>query len=120
MGIYMTMKHKLSLFLALCAAPLAWGNPNWKMHNTFDEEVARLVDTDSYTYFISRTQPYSATVAENSEHLFSLFRYDKEADELMPLSTDNLLSANVVSCIEYSPEKKMLVVVYSNYDIDLI
>lgn len=114
------MKHTLSLSLALGMAAVAWGNPNWKMHNTFDEEVARLVDTDNYTYFISRTQPYNSTVSENSDHLFSLFRYDKEADELMTLSTDNLLSANVVSCIEYSPEKKMLVVVYSNYDIDLI
>lgn len=114
------MKHTLSLFLALGMAAVAWGNPNWKMHNTFDEEVTRLIDTDNYTYFISRTQPYNGTIAENSDHLFSLFRYDKEADELINLSTDNLLSANVVSCVEYSPEKKMLVVVYSNYDIDLI
>lgn len=114
------MKHKLSLYFALCAASLAWGNPNWKMHNTFDEEVKRLIDTDNYTYFISRTQPYNSKVTGNQSHLFSLFRYDKEADELLALSTDNLLSANVVSCVEYCPEKKMLVVVYSNHDIDLV
>ena len=116
----MTMKHTLSLSLALGMAAVAWGNPNWKMHNTFDEEVARLIDTENYTYFISRTQPYNSKIVDNQSHLFSLFRYDKEADELMTLSTDNLLSANVVSCVEYSPEKKMLVVVYSNHDVDLI
>ncbi|MDE6337691.1 MAG: hypothetical protein K2L34_14090 [Muribaculaceae bacterium] len=71
------MKHTLSLSLALGMAAVAWGNPNWKMHNTFDEEVARLIDTENYTYFISRTQPYNSKVVDNQSHLFWRFRYDK-------------------------------------------
>ena len=114
------MKHILSLSIALCACGATWGNPDWKIHNTFDEEVSRIVDTSKHTYFISRTQPYSSTESLNNLNLYSLFRYDKEADELSALSTDNILSDNVVSCIEYSPEKRMLVVVYANHNVDLI
>ncbi len=116
----MIMKTILSLSVSLCVAGIAAGNPNWKIHNTFDEEVTRLVDTGDYVYFISRTQPFSKEEIQNSKNLFSLFRYDKEADELLTLSTDNLLTANVISGIEYSPEKRMLVVVYANHDIDLL
>ncbi len=115
------MKHILSLSIALlCAASAAWANPDWKIHTTFDEEVSRIVDTSRHTYFISRTQPYNVSQTQNKANLYSLFRYDKEADELMSLSADNVLSENVVSCIEYSPEKRMLVVVYANHNIDLI
>lgn len=114
------MKQLLSLCLALLTVIAVNGSSDWKMHNTFDEEVTRLIDTGNYVYFISRTQPYNKNVALNRRTLFSLFRYDKEADELMTLSTDNLLSGNIVSCVEYSPEKKMLVIVYNNYDIDLL
>lgn len=114
------MKHTLSLTVALCAAASVWGNPNWKMHPTFDEAITRMIDTGNNVYFIGRTQLYNKNISEISSNVFSLFRYDKEADELMALSKDNLLSSNVVSCVEYSPEKKMLVVVNSDHDIDLI
>ena len=114
------MKHILSLALALSGTVAVWANPNWKIHTTFDEEVSRIVDTPSHTYFISRTQPYRANVAQNKDNLYSLFRYDKDADELMNLSADNLLTENVVQCVEYSPEKRMLVVVYANNNIDLL
>ena len=114
------MKHILSLALALSGTVAMWANPNWKIHTTFDEEVSRIVDTPSHTYFISRTQPYRANVAQNKDNLYSLFRYDKDADELMNLSADNLLTENVVQCVEYSPEKRMLVVVYANNNIDLL
>ncbi len=114
------MKYLLSLCVALLTVFGLRASADWKMHNTFDEEVTRLIDTGDYVYFISRTQPYNKNVEISDRILFSLFRYDKAADELMSLSTDNLLSANVVSCVEYSPEKRMLVVVYDNYDIDLL
>lgn len=93
---------------------------NWKMHINFDDEITRVVDTGDMVYFLSRCEPYDPKIGLISTEQGSLFRYDKGADELLALSTSNILSDNVVSCIEYSPEKGMLVVVYTNFDIDIL
>ncbi len=108
----------LTLILAL-AAGSANAASNWRTHINFDDEVTRVVDTGSLVYFLSRSERYDPKVEDIAIEKNSLFRYDKEADELMALSTDNLLSDNVVARIEYSPEKNMLVVIYTNYNIDI-
>lgn len=113
------MKRLLSLLMVITVFA-ASANPSWKMHTTFDEEVTRIVDTGKFTYFTSRCQPYTPGSEYNSTEYLSLFRYDKENDELLNLSTDNLLATNNVSKIEYSPEKGMLVVVHINQDVDLL
>lgn len=113
------MKRLLSLLITITALA-AFADPSWRMHTTFDEEVTRIVDTGKFTYFTSRCQPYSPTSKYNTTEYLSLFRYDKENDELLNLSTDNLLATNNVSKIEYFPEKGMLVVVHVNQDVDLL
>ena len=113
------MKRLISLCLSITAFTCL-ADPSWKMHTTFDEEVTRIVDTGRFTYFTSRTQPFVAGTEYNSTEFLSLFRYDKESDELMSLSSDNILASNVVSNLEYSPEKGLLAVVHTNQDIDLI
>lgn len=110
------MKRILPLSLFLTASLAAYSAGNWRQHITFDEEVTHVVDTPDFTYFTSRTIPAGAKVGD----LMSLFRYDKEGDELLPLSTDNLLSSNTVLDVQYSAEKGYLFVLYSNYDIDFI
>jgi hypothetical protein len=114
------MKRLISLSLAAGMALPLLADPNWKMHPTFDETITRVVDTPDYTYFLCRTQPYSSNARFASTEYQSLFRYDKEGDELGALSTDNLLSSNVVSKVEYSPQKGFMVVIYTNFDIDLL
>lgn len=114
------MKRFISLLTLFLMVVAAWGHPDWRMHPTFDGFVGRIIDTKKYTYFTSRTQQYSATSRFNNKEFRSLFRYDKDGDELQSLSTDNVLSDNLVSAIEYSPEKGMVVVVTDNYMIDLI
>ena len=114
------MKKILSLILLTITMLPMRGNPNWKMHVTFDEEVTRVIDTGDFVYFLGRCEPYNPTFKTISTEKFSLFRYDKGADELMPLSTDNILSFNNVERVEYSPEKGMMVIVYTNSDIDLL
>lgn len=113
------MKRLLSLLMTITAFA-AFADPSWRMHTTFDEEVTRIVDTGKFTYFTSRCLPYTPGSEYNSTEYLSLFRYDKENDELLNLSTDNLLATNNVSKIEYSPEKGMLVVVHINQDVDLL
>ena len=93
-----------------------WADANWRMHPTFDELVGRVVETPEYTYFTSRTLP----VLSSRDDYKSLFRYDKDGDELRVLSTDNYLSFNTVLDIQYSPAKGYLMVLYGNYDIDFL
>lgn len=99
---------------------VAAAHPDWKMHNTFDEAVTRVIDTPGFVYFTGRTQPFLPGQPYNSTEYLSLFRYDKENEEMESLSTDNLLSSNTVSCVEYSPEKKFLVVVHTDSGIDIL
>lgn len=89
---------------------------DWRMHVSFDEDVTGIMVTPDYVYFTSKAQ---ATEKGYPDYR-SLFRYDIENDELEALSTDNLLSGNVASCVAYSPGKGMLAVVYPDSMIDLI
>lgn len=114
------MKRLISLLTYILIVVAAWGHPDWRMHPTFDEFVGRVIDTKNYTYFTSRTQQYVATSKFNNKEYLSLFRYDKDGEELQSLSTDNVLSDNLISAIEYSPEKGMVVVVTNDNMVDLI
>ena len=76
------MKRILPLSFALAVAATASADSNWRMHPTFDEEVGRVVETPEYTYFTSRTMPLKTGRVDAK----SLFRYDKEGDELQTLS----------------------------------
>ncbi len=115
------MKHILSLTaaIAIATAP-ATANPDWKMHPTFDEAVTRVIDTKDAVYFTSRVQPLADWIPDYATEQLSLFRYDKGSDEIEALSTDNILSSNNVSAVQYSPEKGYLVVAHLNGDIDVI
>lgn len=111
------MKKYLSLILfCLGFAATKADNANWKIHPIFDEEVSHVVETPDYVYFTSRNMQANT----RNETFFSLFRYDKKGDELLPLSTSNILNGNNVSDIIYNPQKGYLGVVYIDYNIDLI
>lgn len=99
------MYRIISLLILMCAAT-AWGlRSDWKMHPTFDEAVTRVIETPRYVYFTSRQQPYEPGSRYNSREMLALFRYDKEDDGIISLSTDNILSDNVVSKLDYSPAR---------------
>ncbi|MCH5236944.1 MAG: hypothetical protein J1E95_04005 [Muribaculaceae bacterium] len=110
------MKRIIPLILTLTISSGISADSNWRMHVSFDEFVNHVVDSPEFVYFTSRTFPAAA----NIEPYYTLFRYDKAGDELISLSTDNLLAYNIVQELQYNPEKKYLTVVYSNYDIDLL
>ena len=89
---------------------------NWKMHPSFGDAVNHVVETPEYVYFTDRVMPAS----EYIDKMYFLYRYDKEGEEMQNLSMDNILSYNTVQTIQYNPQKKYLIVVYSNSDIDLL
>lgn len=110
------MRRLLSFLLTLLIfAPSLFAGSEWRMHPTFDYTVNHVIDTKEYVYFTSKTQKSSPNI-----DTYSLFRYDKEGEELQSLSTDNLLSFNTVHTMQYNPSKGYLLVVYTNFDIDLI
>lgn len=92
----------------------------WVMHPSMGDEVTRVCVTPRYVYFACRAIPYDKNSQYNSEEILSLFRYDKEGDELVALSTDNLLSFPTVRMVEYSLIEKMLVAVGSDGSITLL
>ena len=111
------MKKFLSLILfSLCLFSVKGADSNWKLHPIFDEEVEHVLVTPSYVYFTSLQM-----MENNVNEVFrSLFRYDRKGDELMPLSSSNILNGNAVRHVIYNFRKGYVGVVYKDYDIDLL
>ena len=93
----------------------AKADPRWKIHTTFDGEIDYMFETPKYVYFTSRAMPDM-----DGERRMSLFRYDKEGDELQALSTDNVLTSTSVSMVQYNPKKGYVVAVNNNFDLTFI
>lgn len=111
------MKHISNLILCTIIGSLAANAEiNWKMHPTFEEEVSHVVETPGYVYFTSRN------MAENvyNDTYFSLFRYDKAGDEILPMSTDNLLRCNLIYDIIFNANKGYLAVLDKDFNIELL
>lgn len=100
--------------------PLLAHAEQWRLHSTFDGNVERLVDTPDYTYILSRAQLFFSGLGDHGLNYLTLFRYDKEGEEMQSLNKQNLLSDNILQTIEYNPAKKYLMAVYDNGNIDLI
>ncbi len=118
--LFQHMKKTISLLAALLTAVSLQALPGWKIHPTFDGTVTRLVDTPRFVYFTSRTQPYEAGSAYNGTEHLSLFRYDKEGEELMALSSDNVLMSANVARLDYSPEHGFMAVVDADGGVSLL
>lgn len=118
--LFYQMKKKISLFISLLLTLTALAQHGWKQHPTFDGTVTRLVDTPRFVYFTSRTQPYVPGARYNGKERLSLFRFDKEGEELMALSSDNLLMSANVAKTDYSPEHGMMAVADERHGLSLL
>lgn len=112
------MRHILPLSI-LVAASFSGGatDSSWRMHPTFDGEVTHVVNTPDYVYFTSRQLPKSNSLTPD---YVALFRYDKKGEELMPMSTDNVLASTTLFDVMRNPEKKYMLALGSDYSIELI
>lgn len=111
------MKKFLSFFLILSGfLAVKADDANWKIHPVFDEEVNHVIETPSYVYFTSRN------LMANPSHdtYFSLFRYDKKGEELMGLSSTNILNDNSITQVVYNPSRGYVAVLYKDFNIDLL
>lgn len=115
------MKHFLTFLLLTASAALsATIHGDWQLYPTYDSNTYKIVDTPTRTYFLGLAQPYNAAVTEYSYKTGFVFYFDKESEETVGLTKRTMLSDNMVSTAEYNPDKRYLLVVYDNSNIDLI
>ena len=128
----MTLSYHLSkvfsvLFIPmLCLAGLlvpqaAMSAPgSWRLHPSFDSSPERVIATPFGSYLLALAQPYAPTHTDYSTRQAFLYRYDSDADEFEFLSNSGRLSETVIDRVEYNPQDKVLLVVYTSSNIDLI
>lgn len=92
----------------------------WVQYPTFDNSVLNVIDTPTRTYFSGYSQSYDPVITVKSTTDQSLFYYDKEGDEIIAALKAAPLSGVAVNKLQYNFRKNYLVIVYDNYDIDLL
>ncbi|MCP9610535.1 two-component regulator propeller domain-containing protein [Coprobacter tertius] len=101
------MKRFFSILFFLIPVFSIWAQNavgEWRLYPTYYTPT-KIVVTPHYNYILA-----------DSSFLFS---YDKDYDELRELSKQNILSDNVVNNMAYNNETGLLVITYSNGNIDL-
>lgn len=102
----MVKKFLLVIILLLplfCKAQLAVGD--WKIHSIFGTDVTNIIDTDKKVYYLADK---------------FLYAYDKESSENESFTKRNKLSDIEIKDIYYNYDKKYLLIVYSNSNIDFL
>lgn len=105
----------------LCACSLssfAAMTGDWKIYPSFDYSLERVLETPDRVYFCGYSKYYTKTSQTHADPLMSLFCYDKKGDEVMALSRRNYLSSDQILSMNYNPQKKYLMVVYDDLNID--
>lgn len=78
---------------------------SWKIHNVFNEQRARVVDTGDMVYCLTDN---------------NLNAYNKSTGEFESLNKLNRLSDFYVKNVYYNPKQGYVVVTYNNYNIDIL
>ncbi|MDE5842496.1 MAG: hypothetical protein K2H35_02020, partial [Muribaculaceae bacterium] len=118
------MKHHkiiITLALLLLALPIRSAiTGQWVKHPTFDNSTLKVIDTPTRTYFAGYNQIYDPVITVKASPDMTLFYYDKEGDEIVPALRTSSLSGSAIRSLEYNFKKNYLVILYDNYDIDLL
>lgn len=110
----------LCLCLLFTFGAQAASSADWRLFNTFDDEVEQIFDTPSKTYYLVRAQLYDRFNIDNNEKLLFLFCKDKESGEVRPYNIQNFLSRSLIKMANYNARKNYLLIVYDDYTIDLL
>lgn len=115
------IRHILTLALLITAAAAnAAITGQWMLHPTFDNSVRRVISTGKRVYFMGYNQSYNPAISVKNSTDQTLFYYDIEGDELIAANRGANLTETAVDRIEYNAGRGYLMIVYSNYDIDLL
>ncbi|MDE5814362.1 MAG: RdgB/HAM1 family non-canonical purine NTP pyrophosphatase [Muribaculaceae bacterium] len=116
------MKWLSALCMVLICTIAASGasSADWRIHNTFDDQIENVFDTPSKTYFIVQAQQYQPSVEDNREKLCFLFALDKDSGELRPYNAGNFLTRSLIRKAFYNAAKNYLLIVYDDYTVDIL
>lgn len=110
----------LMVFVLTLAAALPLSASQWRLHPSFNGEVADIIDTKDHVYFLNYVQTYSPGHSRNGTPMTQILRYDKDEDEFFFLNPQNQLSENIAITAEYDFDRNCLVVAYDTGNIDVI
>ena len=117
------MKKSLFILITLLLGTIgakAELTADWRIHMPYDAWATTVIETPNRVYFMGRTFEYNANVSKRDVSSNSLFYYDKAGDEIVSINARTTASGNAVACIGYNYEKKYLLVVYTDCNIDFI
>lgn len=117
MKLFSTTLTTLLLTAATASAGLTG---DWKLHPTFDNSLTQIIDTPERVYFTGLAQTVNPKVSYIATPESYLFYYDKEGDEVLPMSIREGLSSTAIDRIDYNSSKNYLTIVYNDADIDLL
>lgn len=109
----------LSMILCAVGAKAALTG-QWVSHPTFDNSVTTIIPTPNRVYFMGYNQNVQPEVLAKTNTDQTLFYYDLKGDELIAANRGMNLTCGTIDKIAYNPAKGYLLIVYSNYDIDLL
>lgn len=103
------MYRKLSAFLILIVSCFAINAQQsagqWTIYPVIGLDYDKIIDTENKVYFLSSA---------------SLYSFDKQTDETYFYNSENKLSSNSITDIFYNHDKKYLVIVYEDYNLDML
>lgn len=91
----------------------------WRVHNTYDEYFNTTIDTPDRVYLVAYGQQLVDHPSWN-EPTGQLFVLDKATGELEAYNAGNYLNGNTISTVAYNAAKRYLLIVYSDYNIDIL
>lgn len=99
-----TLILAVSVFSAI-SAYASLGVGDWRVYNTFNFNVGKVIDTREGVYFLNAG---------------NLYRYDKAEDSMLGFTTLNGLSDNSITDIFNHPDRDLLIAAYTNGNMDII
>lgn len=107
-------------FLAALPAQAVSNSNEWRLFNTFDDQVNNIFDTPNKTYVLAQAQLYNPGSSDNNENLQFLFGIDKDTGEIRPYNAQNFLSSSLIRIANYNVFRNYLLIVYDDYTIDIL
>ena len=111
----------LTVIAAICMLwPAKLQAAQWRLHPSFDGQVVRIVDTPKFVYVLGVKQNYNKFSSVSNNLHGVLFKYDKDADELTYLNSQNELGGNTLKTIAYNYKDRFLALAYQDGLIELL
>ncbi len=115
-------KYIILTIFALINVISAFADNGWKLHPSFDNQPIRIIDTPRYCYYFVHCEMYNAGVPQHVDPTSIILFRDKEVAGASATALHNSfsLTGENVAYADYNPYGEYLLIVYENYDIDLL